>query len=128
MRFQPECYLKFSLSLPIALIAAQGAFAQGAHVDAKPYPKVTDERLEHPEAGDWLMYRRTYDGSGFSPLNQITAANIGKLSLAWSVNTDFVEAHETAPIVNHGRMFATTPQNNVIAYDAKTGVELWRYA
>jgi alcohol dehydrogenase (cytochrome c) len=74
------------------------------------------------------MYRRTYDGSGFSPLRQITAANIGKLSLAWSINTDFVEAHETTPIVNHGRMFVTTPQNNVIALDAKTGVELWRYA
>src|SRR6266853_2189804 len=127
MRFQPESYLKFSLSLPIALLAAQSAFAQGAHVDVKPYPKVTDERLEHPDAGDWLMYRRTYDGSGYSPLNQITPSNIAKLSLAWSLNTDLVEAHETTPIVNHGRMFITTPGNNVIALDAKTGTQLWRY-
>ena len=73
MRIQPESYLKFSLSLPIALLAAQSAIAQGAHVDVKPYPRVTDERLEHPDAGDWLMYRRTYDGSGYSPLNQINA-------------------------------------------------------
>jgi alcohol dehydrogenase (cytochrome c) len=116
-------YLKFRWSLPIALLVTQGLHAQ-----SMPYATVTDERLQHPEAGDWLMYRRTYDGSGFSPLKQITAANIGKLSLAWAVNTDFVEAHETTPIVNHGRMFVTTPQNNVIAYNAKTGVELWRYA
>ena len=68
MRFQPEFYLKLSLSLPIALLAVQSAFAQGAHVEVKPYAKVTDERLEHPDAGDWLMYRRTYDGSGYSPL------------------------------------------------------------
>jgi alcohol dehydrogenase (cytochrome c) len=74
------------------------------------------------------MYRRSYDGTGFSPLRQITAANIEKLSLAWSISTDLVEAHETTPIVNHGRMFVTTPQNNVIALNAKTGVELWRYA
>jgi hypothetical protein len=59
MRFQPKSYLKFSLSLPIALLAAESAFAQPALVGAKPYPKVTDERLEHPDAGDWLMYRRT---------------------------------------------------------------------
>jgi alcohol dehydrogenase (cytochrome c) len=114
-------YFKFWWSLPIALLVTRGLHAQ-----SMPYATVTDERLQHPDAGDWLMYRRTYDGSGFSPLKQITAANIGKLSLAWSVNTDFVEAHETTPIVNHGRMFATTPQNNVIAYNAKTGVELWR--
>ena len=92
-----------------------------------PYATVTDERLQHPEVGDWLMYRRTYDGSGFSPLSQITAKNIGNLSLAWSLNTDLVDAHETTPIVNHGRMFITTPGNNVIALDAKTGDQLWRY-
>jgi len=50
-----------------------------------------------------------------------------ELSLAWSLNTDQVEAHETTPIVNRGRMFITTPGNNVIAIDAKTGTQLWRY-
>src|SRR5260370_25547594 len=73
------------------------------------------------------MYRRTYDGSGFSPLSQITAKNIGNLSLAWSLNTELVDAHETTPIVNHGWMFITTPGNNVIALDARTGDQLWRY-
>jgi hypothetical protein len=92
MRFQSESSPKFSL--PIALLAAQSAVAQSQHVESRPYPTVTDERLQHPEAGDWLMYRRTYDGSGFSPLKQITATNVGKLSLAWSLNTDLVEAHE----------------------------------
>ena len=122
MRFQAASYLTLWLCLPAARVAAQRV-----QVGSTPYPTVTDERLQHPEAGDWLMYRRTYDGSGFSPLTQITASNIGKLSLAWSFNTDLVEAHETTPIVNHGRMFITTPGNNVIALDAKTGTELWRY-
>jgi alcohol dehydrogenase (cytochrome c) len=127
MRFQHVSYLTFWLSLPIALFAAQGVHAQGVHVESKPYATVTDERLQHPEAGDWLMYRRTYDGSGFSPLRQITTRNIGKLSLAWSLNTDLIGAHETTPIVNRGQMFITTPGNNVIALDAKTGTQLWRY-
>ncbi len=96
-------------------------------VRSAPYAMVTDERLLHPDDGDWLMYRRTYDGSGFSPLGQITPKNIGDLSLAWSLNTDLVDAHETTPIVNHGRMFITTPGNNIIALDARTGTQIWRY-
>src|SRR5438552_12419002 len=122
MRIQPLSYLTFLLSLPLALLAAQGV-----DVRSTPYATVTDERLQHPEAGDWLMYRRTYDGSGFSPLKEITASNIHRLSLAWSLSTDLVEAHETTPIVNQGRMFITTPGNNVIALDAETGTQLWRY-
>src|SRR5579862_2574165 len=128
MKVQPRSYLKLSLSAIIALLAAQSGFTQGTNVDVKPYPKVTDERLEHPAAGDWLMYRRTYDGWGFSPLNQITPSNIHQLTLAWSVSTDLLGAHETTVIVNDGRMFITTPQNNIIALDAKTGTQLWRYA
>src|SRR5690242_10708575 len=120
MRFPPASYLALWLCLPAAHVVAQGV-----QVGSTPYPTVTDERLQHPDAGDWLMYRRTYDGSGFSPLRQITASNVGKLSLAWSLNTDLVEAHETTPIVNHGRMFITTPGNNVMALDAATGKEAW---
>jgi len=110
------------LSLPIVLF-----IAQGLHAASTPYATITDARLEHPDASDWLMYRRTYDGWGFSPLKEITTRNIHRLTLAWSVSTDLLGAHETTPIVNHGRMFVTTPQNNVIALDAKTGTQLWRY-
>src|ERR1700732_230918 len=128
MRFQRGSYLTFWLSLPIALFAALGVHAQGVHVESTPYPTVTDERLLHPDTGDWLMYRRTYDGLGFSPLKQITPGNVRRVTLAWSVSTDLLGAHETTPIVNRGRMFITTPQNNIIALDAKTGTQLWRYA
>src|SRR5690242_12742577 len=105
MRFQRVWHLTLWLNLPITLFAAQGI-----NVRPAPYATVTDERLEHPEAGDWLMYRRTYNGWGFSPLKQITSSNIHKLSLAWSMSTDLLGAHETTAIVNHGRMFITTPQ------------------
>src|SRR5437016_3020427 len=123
MRIKPKWYLTLLLSLPLALLAAQGV-----GVRSTPYATVTDERLQHPDAADWLMYRRTYDGWGFSPLNQITSSNIQHLSLAWTMSTDLLGAHETTAIVNHGRMFITTPQNNIIALDAKTGAQLWRYA
>ncbi len=113
-------------SVLCALCAAL-VITQAVGAESKAYPTVTDDRLVHPDPGDWLMYRRTYDGSGFSPLKQITPSNVHKLSLAWSLSTDLVEAHETTPIVNHGRMFITTPGNNIIALDGKTGTQLWRY-
>src|ERR1700730_6865041 len=121
MRFQRVSFLKLWLGLPIALFAAYGVHAQGVHVESTPYPTVKDERLQHPEAGHWLMYRRTYDGWGFSPLKEITSSNIRRLTLAWSVSTDLLGAHETTAIVNHGRMFITTHRTILIALDAKTG-------
>ncbi len=123
MKLDGTSYLRVFVALCAALLSAQPALAQ-----TTTYPTVTDARLEHPDAGDWLMYRRTYDGSGFSPLKQITSSNVSHLTLAWSMSTDLLGAHETTAIVNHGRMFITTPQNNVIALDAKTGTQLWRYA
>ena len=62
MRFQRTTYLTLWLALTLALLAAHGMHAQGVPVASTAYPTVTDERLLHPEAGDWLMYRRTYDG------------------------------------------------------------------
>src|SRR6201982_825286 len=98
MRFQRASHLTFWLVLPIALFAAHGRHAQRVHVESTAYPSGTDERLQHPEAGDWLMYRRTYDGWGFSPLKEITSSNIQKLSLIWSMSTDLLGAHETTAI------------------------------
>src|SRR5258708_32074636 len=92
----------------LSALAALLFITQALRAESTPYPTVTDARLEHPDAGDWLMYRRTYDGSGFSPLKAITRSSIHKLSLAWSLSTHFVEAHETTPIINHRRMFITT--------------------
>ncbi len=91
------------------------------------YTAVTDARLLNPEPHNWLMYRRTYDGWGYSPLDQITTQNVGDLRPIWSFSTGVREGHESPPIVNDGRMFVSTPQNQVLALDAATGDLLWRY-
>ncbi len=91
------------------------------------YQSVTAERLLKPEDGDWLMIRRTYDGWGYSPLDQITPENVARLRLVWSSTTGEGRAHESAPVVNDGVMFITTPFDQVIAFDAVTGTTLWRY-
>src|SRR5688572_18623114 len=91
------------------------------------YRPVTAERLKNPEPDNWLMIRRTYDGWGFSPLNQITAANVSRLKPVWGLLTGEARVHEAAPLVNNGVMFVSTPNNQVLAIDAKAGNILWRY-
>jgi alcohol dehydrogenase (cytochrome c) len=91
------------------------------------YKPVTAQRLTKPEDGDWLQYRRTYDGWGYSPLSQITAANVGKLKPVWTMATGVTEGHQAPPMVNNGVMFVATPGNQVLAVDAKSGNLLWRY-
>jgi alcohol dehydrogenase (cytochrome c) len=91
------------------------------------YRPVTEERLVRPDPGDWLMYRRTYNGWGYSPLAQITAANVANLVPVWSFSTGLRPGHESPPLVNGHLMFVTTPRNNVLALDARTGELVWRY-
>jgi alcohol dehydrogenase (cytochrome c) len=93
----------------------------------REYPAVTAERLKHPEDGNWLMIRRTYNGWGYSPLDQITPANIRSLHPIWGFSTGEARVHESAPIVNNGVMFVTSPNGQVIAIDARSGSVLWRY-
>src|SRR5215468_1806314 len=91
------------------------------------YKSVTTERLKRPEDGDWLTVRRTYDGWGYSPLDQVTTKNVDKLQPVWSFSTGVVSGHEAPAMVNNGVMFVATPSNQLFALDAKTGRFLWRF-
>jgi alcohol dehydrogenase (cytochrome c) len=94
---------------------------------ARSYSPVTDARLESPEARNWLMYLRQYDSWSYSPLNRINTRNVADLVPVWTMSTGTAEGHQAPPIVNDGVMFVTTPFNQVLAIDAKTGDLLWRY-
>lgn len=99
----------------------------GCTQDAQSYSAVGQERLLNPESENWLMYRRTYNGWGFSPLEQIDTGNVSNLVPVWSFSTGTTEGHEAPPIVNDGIMFITTPGAQVFALDARTGEQIWRY-
>ena len=91
------------------------------------YSAVTADRLAKPEPGNWLLYRRTYDGQGYSPLDQINSTNVKNLTPVWTFSTGVSEGHEAPPIVNNGVMFVATPMGQVLALDARTGDLIWRY-
>jgi|RhiMethySRZTD1v2_1073278.scaffolds.fasta_scaffold17204_4 alcohol dehydrogenase (cytochrome c) len=108
---------------------APGAPPQAA-IDSpllRNYSTVTKARLLKPEDRNWLMIRRTYDGWGYSPLEKINVSNVSRLKLVWSAQTQEPGSHQAPPLVNNGVMFISTPNNQVAAYDAKTGTLLWRY-
>ena len=92
-----------------------------------PYNPVTQERLLNPEESNWLMYRGTYDSHGYSTLDQINTENVDELEMVWSFSTGLREGHQAPPIVNDGYMYVSTPQNHIIALNARTGDLIWRY-
>ena len=92
------------------------------------YAPVTDARLKNPEENNWLLLRRTYNGWGYSPLKQITTANVARLKPVWEYSTGEVRGHEAPPLVSNGVMFVSTPNNQVLALNAKTGELLWRFS
>ena len=87
---------------------------------------VTDAMLRDPPSGDWLMWRRTYDGWGFSPLDQVNKANVKDLRLVWSWSMTN-GATEITPIVHDGVLFIQNYGDSVDALDGANGNLLWRY-
>ncbi len=118
-------YKLLGASAMIALLAMETLPAEAD--DGFDYNLVTQERLDEPEPGNWLMARQNYEGWGYSPLDQINASNVKDLVPVWSLSTGIAESHQSPAIVNDGVMFVSTPQNRVIAIKADTGDVLWRY-
>ena len=109
------------------LIGAMAFAVFAATAQAAEYAPVTDARLANPEPENWLQYRRTYDSQGYSPLKAINAGNVAALKPLWTFPTGLREGHQAPPVVNNGAMFVTTPHNHLIALDAATGEQRWRY-
>ena len=124
MRCSPVIMFGLLASL---LVSRLGFAPVSVSAQQQPYTPVTAQRLLQPEPENWLMYRGTYDSWGYSPLDQITPANVDKLVPVWTFSTGVTEGHQAPPIVNNGVMFVTSPENRVFAFNAKTGDLLWRY-
>lgn len=108
--------------------AALLALCLAAALQAQGLP-VTRERLlkADQEPGNWLMYSATYHSWRFSPLNQITTANVSRLKVKWLYQARTEEKFETTPLVVDGVMYLTRPENDILALDAGTGRVMWTY-
>ncbi len=115
------------LSLPVLLLAG-AAFAQQPQAadPTKSLTPVTDAMLRDPPAADWLMWRRTYNGWGYSPLDQINKDNVKNLQPAWTWSLT-TGATETTPIVHDGVLFIFNCADKVQALNGATGDLIWEY-
>ncbi|MFC4170608.1 glucose/quinate/shikimate family membrane-bound PQQ-dependent dehydrogenase [Microvirga sp. GCM10011540] len=132
--------LPLTAALGIALaVAAVSWFTEPNRIEgAAPAPRaqVPPDALGVPP-GEWRSYGRTDYGQRYSPLDQITPANVANLEVAWTYRTGDVplsqpgDPQETTfqvtPLKIGNRLFLCTPHQQVIAIDATTGVEIWRY-
>lgn len=91
------------------------------------YSAVTDGMLRNPPPEEWLQVQRTYQRTGFSPLDQVNRGNVANLVPVWAFSTGVTEGHEGQPLVHDGIMFITAAYNRLFALDAKTGDLLWKY-
>src|SRR5688572_27983692 len=111
----------------VVLVVVAGLFAvPRAQETRKPFVPVEDELLWKPDPADWLSWRRTLDGQGFSPLNEINRNNVRQMRLMWTRPLNGT-SNESTPLVYKGIMYVPNSGDIIQAYDAKTGALLWEY-
>ena len=106
-----------------ALTIATGFPAQA---QVETFTPVTDAVLQNPAPADWLMWRRTLDGWGYSPLDQIDREDVGELRMVWS-RALTQGSNQGTPLVYDGVMYMPNPRDVIQAIDAATGDLIWEY-
>ena len=106
--------------LPLVLVTG------AATAQDRSFTPVTDAMLQDPDPADWPMWRRTLDGWGYSPLDEIDRANVGALRMVWSRGLT-EGAQQGTPLVYDGVLYMPNPRDVIQAIDAVTGDLIWEY-
>src|SRR5215472_8266416 len=100
--------------------------------------QVSFDRLLHAdkEPQNWLTYSGNVWGQRYSPLTQITTANVKNLELQWAWQAKSLEKFETTALVVDGVLYTIQAPNNtnntdgntqIVALDAVTGRQFWTF-
>jgi quinoprotein glucose dehydrogenase len=131
-------YLR-SLALMLAMSIAVGALLHWTRTErpADPLYRTGSAKLidapastpsKTPHAADWLHYGNDAGGTRYSELAQITPDNVRDLEVAWTYRTgDLKASMEVTPLKVGDSVYACTGTNDVIALDAETGAQRWRF-
>lgn len=95
--------------------------------DRDDWVSITNERLHNPESGDWMSYRRSYDVTAFSPLDDINRRNVDDMRVVWSYSMRDGSRWLATPIIANGLMFIGEGTGRIIALDAVTGELEWSH-
>lgn len=90
-----------------------------------------EQPADAPANADWSAYGRSNAANRYSPLTQISPTNVSQLKQSWVYHTgdlpDKLYGAETTPLKIGDRLYLCTGRNVMIALEASTGNELWRY-
>ncbi|MCK1478840.1 membrane-bound PQQ-dependent dehydrogenase, glucose/quinate/shikimate family [Bradyrhizobium sp. 197] len=131
----------------VLLLAATVAMFAGpriasARADTAPAPSASSSpalTMNDPSSlrtgADWPAYGGSFSARRYSPLDQITTANVGSLKRVWEVHTKDLPVSETkgtygsenTPLKVGDTLFVCTPKDMVIAMDPATGQQRWRF-
>ena len=123
----------------LAAAAPVVAWMAAAHLAVAQQPRTVDDAAlkdagktgEDHTGQEWISYNVNWSEQRYSPLNQITAANVNRLGLAWSADIPAAPGRpqnrqEGTPLVFNGVLYSISPWSVVYAIDARTGKEIWR--
>jgi quinoprotein glucose dehydrogenase len=128
-----------ALTIIVSIGAGFAVHALASHPAIQPLPEASSTSMQDPsllQAGDdWPAYGGTYAARRYSPLKQITADNAGKLQRAWIAHTGDLPSPsakntygaEATPLKVGDTLYLCSAKNIVLAMDAATGRERWRY-
>ena len=127
-------------SMAVALVAGIYSMFQSTHDTSGIFSAAQMAANKNVETtnvpdGEWHAYGRTDAGRRYSPLDQITPENVGNLEVAWTYHTGDIRGpndpgeatYEVTPLMIDKTVYICTPHNLVIALDASSGKEKWRF-
>ena len=120
------CASEYLFAVLFVFMALGGASDSVYGQSPTDFVPVTDAMLQDPAPGDWLMWRRTLDGWGYSPLDEINRENVDELRLVWSRGMTEGRQQGT-PLVYGGVMYMPNPSDVIQAIDAVTGDLVWEH-
>ena len=116
------------MRLKLSSMAVLLALAAGSMAAIAAPTNVDDAALaKEDQGGNWLGYGRTHSQQRYSPLDQITAKNVGKLGIDWVLELPEDRSLTNTPLVVDGVMYFNGSWNVVYAVDATSGKLLWKY-
>ena len=123
---RPQLETQITRIILISILLLVSLFQLKLSAQQTNFPPVTNEMLQSPADGDWLMWRRTLDSWGYSPLDEISRENVGGLKLVWTRNLA-TGTGEITPLAYNGMLFVPQASDVIEALDAVTGDFIWGY-
>ncbi|MFP6572168.1 MAG: PQQ-binding-like beta-propeller repeat protein [Vicinamibacterales bacterium] len=123
---QRWCFLMSLLATGVIFITSDCNLLQAQTETSQDFTPVTDAMLADPSDDDWLMWRRTLDGWGYSPLDQINLENVAELQMVWTRGLAR-GAQEGTPLAYDGVLYMPQASDTIHAINAETGDLIWAY-